>query len=92
MTGLEIVIIIVQFITMLILILILWFNRSDYKARMRPYIGFEEIKMKDTEKPNEIEFEVNVRNTGQIPAKNASLYGKIIISGEEDTVFKCKGL
>jgi hypothetical protein len=90
MTPFEIVVSIVQFVTMLALIMALFFTRGDYKARMRPYIGFEEIKMKDTDKSGGVEFEVNVRNVGQIPAKNAKLYGKFIVTGEEDTPFECE--
>lgn len=90
MTGFEIVIAVVQFFTLLVLIGALIFTRGEYKARMRPYIGFEEIKRKEIMKPDEIEFEVNVRNVGQLPAKNAKLYGKFVVTGEEDTPFECE--
>jgi len=90
MTGYEIAISVVQFLTLLVLIGMLVLTRNDFRIRMRPYIGFEEIKLKETNRLDEIEFEVNVRNIGQIPAKNAKLYGKFIVAGEEDTAFECE--
>jgi hypothetical protein len=90
MTPYEIVVAIVQVFIMLALIIALLFTRGEYKARMRPYIGFGEIKMTDTDKSDEVEFEVNVQNVGQIPAKNAKLYGEFIVAGGETTPFECE--
>ncbi len=90
MTDVEIVIVIVQFVIMIVLILTLLFNRIDYKARMRPYIGFSDISVKDTDKPDTLEFQISVNNVGNIPAKNANLHGEFIITGEENTPFKCE--
>jgi hypothetical protein len=71
MTPYEIVITVVQFCTVLALILALFLSRREYKVRMRPYVGFEKVEMMDSDKPDEIVFEVKIRNTGQVPAKNA---------------------
>jgi len=90
MTPFEIVVAIVQFFTMSALIIALLFTRGEYKARMRPYIGFGEIKMTDADKSDEVEFEVNVQNVGQIPAKNAKLYGEFVVAGEGTTPFECE--
>ena len=90
MAGYQIVISIVQFFTLLALIGTLWLNRKEYKTRIRPYIRFDEIKKKDADKSDELEFDVNVRNIGQLPAKDAKLYGEILINGEKDTSFECE--
>jgi hypothetical protein len=89
MTSYEIVITIVQFLTLLALIGTLQLARNEYRTRTRPYIGFEEVRMKESQRADEIEFEVNVRNVGQLPAKNAKLYGEIAVEGEENTSFEC---
>lgn len=89
-TAYEIVMAIVQIVTMSALVIALLLTRNEYKARMRPYIGFGEIRMIDVANPDKVEFEVNVRNIGQIPAKNAKLHGKFLITGEEDVPFECE--
>ena len=90
MINFENVIPIAQFVVMGVLIATLVITKNEYKTRMRPYIGFEEILMKETDKPDKIEFGVNVRNVGQLPAKNAKLYGKCILTGEKDAAFECE--
>ena len=90
MTSYEIIIAVVQFCTLLALILTLRLSRNEYRTRTRPYIGFEEVKLKDTKKADIIELEVNVRNVGQLPAKNAKLYGEFAVDGEEITSFECE--
>jgi hypothetical protein len=90
MTYYQIVITVVQFFTLLALMGTLQLTRNEYRTRTRPYIGFEEVRMKDSQKVDEIEFEVNVRNVGQLPAKNAKLYGEIAIDGNERTTFECE--
>ena len=90
MTGYEIIIAVVQVGTLIALFLILQLSRNEYRSRTRPYIGFEEIKLKDTKETDLIEFEVNVRNVGQLPARNAKLYGEIVVDDKEITSFECK--
>ena len=90
MTSYEIIIAVVQFCTLLALIQTLRLSRNEYRSRTRPYIGFEEIKLKDTKETDLIEFEVNVRNVGQLPARNAKLYGEIVADDNEITSFECE--
>jgi hypothetical protein len=94
MNNYEIVITIVQFLILIALFWTLHLSNKEYKNRMRPYIGLEDIKFRNVEKEDRIEFDVCVKNAGQIPAKNAKLYGEIIVSGEnngkESTEFECE--
>ena len=90
MVNLENAMSIAQFVIMGVLIATLVKTMIEYRARMRPYIGFEDIVMKDTDISDEIVFEVIVRNVGQLPAKNAKLYGKFIVDEKETTTFECE--
>lgn len=90
MTGYEIIIAIVQIGTLIALFLALRLSRDEYRARTRPYIGFDEIKLKDISQADIMEFDVNVRNVGQLPARNAKLYGEFTVDGEEVTSFECE--
>lgn len=90
MINLENAIPIAQFVTMGVLIATLVKTMSEYRARMRPYIGFEDIVMKETDISDEIVFEVIVKNVGQLPAKNAKLYGKCTVDEKETTTFECE--
>ena len=90
MINLENAIPIAQFVVMGVLIATLVITKNEYKTRMRPYIGFKDIVVKDTDRPDKIIFEVFVRNVGQLPAKNAKLYGKCIVGGKETTPFECE--
>jgi len=90
MAGYEIVISVVQFLTLLALLGTLRLHRSDFKTRTRPYIGFIDIIRKDTRKAKEIEFDVMASNVSSLPAKNAKLYGKFIANDKDETPFECE--
>ena len=90
MTGYEIVITIIQFGLLLGLVYSLRLTRREFMVRARPYIGFSEIVKKDSDKEKELEFDVIVSNVGSLPAKNAKLYGKFIITGEGEIPFECE--
>jgi len=90
MTGFEIVITIIQFCVLGGLIYSLYLTRREFKIRTRPYIGFTDIVKKESDKTNEIEFDVYVTNVGSLPAKNAKLYGKFTLTGEAETPFECE--
>jgi len=90
MTGYEIVITIIQFGVLIGLIYSLYLTRREFMIRTRPYIGFSDIVKKDSDKKNELEFDVIVSNVGSLPAKNAKLYGKFIVTGEGETNFECE--
>lgn len=90
MSSYEIVITIIQFGVLLGLIYSLYLSRREIIIRTRPYIGFFDIVKKDSDKKDEIEFDVIVNNIGSLPAKNAKLLGKFIVTGEEETEFECE--
>jgi len=90
MTGYEIVITIIQFCALLGLTYSLYLTRREFIIRTRPYIGFTDIVKKESEKTNELEFDVYVSNVGSLPAKNAKLYGKFTLTGEAETPFECE--
>ncbi len=90
MTGFEIVITIIQFCVLGGLIYSLYLTRREFRIRTRPYIGFTDIVKKESDKTNELEFDVYVSNVGSLPAKNAKLYGKFTLTGEAATPFECE--
>lgn len=90
MTGFEIVITIIQFCVLGGLIYSLYLTRREFIIRTRPYIGFTDIVKKESDKANELEFDVYVSNVGSLPAKNAKLYGKFTLTDEAETPFECE--
>jgi hypothetical protein len=55
---------------------------------MRPYLGFDDIVMKDTKDDDNIELDAWVMNYGNIPAVNATVYGEFLVNTERAT-FRC---
>jgi hypothetical protein len=90
MTCYEIVITIIQFFVLSGLIYSLYLTRHEFTIRTRPYIGFTDIVKKKSKKTNELEFDVYVNNVGNLPAKNAKLYGRFTVSGEGEKPFECE--
>lgn len=86
MTGYEIV----QFCVLGVLVYSLYLTRREFMIRTRPFIGFANIVRRDSDKTNELEFDVLVNNVGNLPAKNAKLYGKFFVTGEGETDFECE--
>ena len=62
--------------------------QSDFKARMRPYLGFTEITRENIEEARRLEFTVLAKNFGSLPAKDAKASGQFIITGEEPISFE----
>jgi len=65
-------------------------NRQEAALRMRPYLGFDDISFKDTEKEDVIELDAWVVNYGNIPAVNATAYGEFVVGDSENAVFRCE--
>jgi len=62
--------------------------RSDFRVRMRPYLGFTNITMEKIREARRLEFAVPVKNFGFLPAKDAKLSGEFIVAGEEPAFFE----
>jgi len=90
MTGFEISVTIIQFSILGGLIYSLYLTRREFRIRTRPFIGVTDIVKKESDKTNELEFDVYVSNVGSIPAKNAKLYGKFTLTGEAEIPFECE--
>ena len=90
MSNYEIALTIVQFSVLAVLLYSLYLTRHEFKVRTRPFIGFTDIVRKDGDKTDELEFDVLVTNVGNLPAKNAKLYGKFFVTGEGETNFECE--
>ncbi len=64
--------------------------RHEASLRMRPYLGFDDIAHRDTEKDDVIELDAWVMNYGNIPAVNATVYGEFFVNGNEKAPFRCE--
>ncbi len=90
MTGYEITLTIIQFFTLVGLAYSLYLTRREFIVRTRPYLGFTDVVKRENDKANYLEFDVFVSNVGSLPAKNAKLYGKFILTGEAEIPFECE--
>ena len=95
MTSYEIVVTIVQFAVRVVVgvtLAVFWRQlsivQSDFRARMRPYLGFTEITREETGEVDKLEFKALVKNFGSLPAKDAKVYGEFIVTGEEPGPFE----
>ena len=63
-------------------------SHQEFKARMRPYLGIEVFKQVRNIDPQKMDFEAYVGNSGNLPARNIEVSGKIKCEDEEVT-FEC---
>lgn len=62
--------------------------RSDFKTRMRPYLGFTEITREETAAADRLEFKALVKNFGALPARDAKMYGAFTVAEEKPAPFE----
>jgi len=62
--------------------------QSDFKARMRPYLGFTKITRENIREARRLEFAVPVKNFGSLPARDAKVSGEFIVAGAKPTSFE----
>lgn len=67
-----------------------WYGtRHEASLRMRPYLGFDDIAFREANKDDVIELDAWVTNYGNIPAVNATAYGKFVVNDKENASFRC---
>jgi len=65
-------------------------TRHEANLRMRPYLGFDDIAFRDTDKDDVIELDAWITNYGNIPAVNATAYGEFVVNNnKENAPFRC---
>lgn len=78
------------FIGTLIFFGLQWYGtRHEASLRMRPYLGFDDIALKDTDKDDVIELDAWATNFGNIPAVNATAYGEFVVNKNDKAPFRC---
>ena len=95
MSGYEFIAVIMQSVTsfiLLVALLLIWLQhrktQQEFKSRMRPYLGFYEIKNFKFIRDDRLEFEVYISNTGSLPAKNVTLSGQCLLDGSGSATFE----
>jgi len=84
----QLAVLVVLGVTLVVLWRQLDIVRSDFKARMRPYLGFTEITREETAATDRLEFKALVKNFGALPAKDAKMHGEFTVTGEKPTPFE----